>query len=82
MPHSLLNVGDHLPGIGLIPAPVQLFRNDPKLDHQIGGQVLRFDFATLFLPEPNEGGFVAAHDDPGVGAADKRSAINLRCFSL
>ena len=30
-----------------------------------------FNFAALFPPEAKKGGLVVAHDDPGVGAADK-----------
>jgi hypothetical protein len=41
------------------------------LDDQIARKVLRLYFPTLFPPEPDEVGFIIAHDDPGVGAADK-----------
>jgi hypothetical protein len=43
MADPLLDVRDHSPGIGLIPASVKL---------QIAGQVLRLDLAALFLPQP------------------------------
>jgi hypothetical protein len=48
------------------------------LDDQVAGKVLRLDFAPLFLPEAEEGGFVAAHDDASVGAADKGAPIFTR----
>jgi hypothetical protein len=45
-----------------------------KLDDEITGEVLRFDFTAFLLPEPDQGGFIAAHDDPGVRAADEGAA--------
>ena len=33
------------------------------------------DLAALFPPEANEGSFVVAHDDPGVGTADEAAPI-------
>jgi hypothetical protein len=35
MADPFLNVGDHLPGIGLIPAPVQLLGYKAELDDEI-----------------------------------------------
>jgi len=29
----------------------------------------------LLAPEPDQGGLVITHDDPGVGAADKEAAV-------
>jgi hypothetical protein len=49
--------------IGLIPAAVKLFGNDPEPDDEVARQVLRLDFAPLLLPEPPQGGFVLAHND-------------------
>ena len=63
MPDLPLHIGKQLPGISLIPAPVQVLRRNTKLNDQIAGQVLRLDLATLFAPEPEEGGFIVAHDD-------------------
>jgi hypothetical protein len=48
-----LDVDDHLPGIGLIPAPVQVFGRQPELNHEVAGQVLGSDFAPLFAPKPD-----------------------------
>jgi hypothetical protein len=45
MSDVLLNVGDDLPGIGFVPAPVQLLGYDPELDDEIAGKVLRPDLA-------------------------------------
>ena len=69
----LLDVGDDLPGIGLVPAPVEVLGDDAELDDEVAGQVLRLDFAALFPPQPQQGGLVIAHDDPGVRAADEAS---------
>ena len=35
MPDPLLNIGDYLSAIGLIPAPVQVLGRNTKLDDQI-----------------------------------------------
>ena len=35
------------------------------------GALLRLYFTAFFPPEPDEGGFIIAHDDPGVRAADE-----------
>jgi hypothetical protein len=64
-----LNVSDDLPGIGLVPPPVQLLGHDPKLNDEIAGQVLRLSLAALLPPQPHEGGFILAHDDRGAGTA-------------
>ena len=45
---------------------------------QVGGQVLGLGLAALLPPEADQGGFVVAHDDPGVRAADKGAATLLR----
>jgi len=64
MAHLLLHVSKHLPGIGLIPAPIQLLSGQAKLDDEVAGEVLWLDLAALFSPEPEEGTFIAAYDDP------------------
>ena len=68
--HSLLNVGDHLPSIGLVPAPIEVLGRDPELDHKIAGQVLRLDLAPLLPPQPDQRRLITSHDDPGIGAAN------------
>jgi hypothetical protein len=55
--------------------PVEGFGHQAELDDEVAGQVLRLEFAPLFLPEAEQGAFVAAHDDPGVGPADERAAV-------
>ena len=68
MPDYTLDVGDHLPGIGLIPAPIEVLGHHPKLDDEIAGQILRLGLAALFPPEPEQRLLITAHDDPGVRA--------------
>jgi hypothetical protein len=76
MPDLPLDVREHLTGIGLVPVPVQVLGRYPKLDNEVAGQVLGLDFAPLFPPEAEEGGFIVAHNDPGVRAADKVATIS------
>jgi hypothetical protein len=78
MADAPLHVGDRLSGIALEPRSVEVLRDDAELDDQVSGQVLGLKFTALFLPQPKQGGFIRAHDDPGVGAANEFSAI--RCI--
>ena len=66
-----LDIGDYLPRIGLVPTPVKVFGDDPELDDEVARQVLRLDLAAFFPPQPQQGGLVIAHDDPGVRAANE-----------
>jgi len=75
MADVLLHVDDAPAGIGLIPAPIKGLSRQPELYDQIAGEVLRLDLTALLLPEPDQGSLVLAHDDPGVGAADKSSPL-------
>ena len=63
MPDVLLDVDDNLAGIGLVPASIKFFGNGPELHDEVPGQVLGRDLAALFLPQPDQGGFVIAHDN-------------------
>jgi hypothetical protein len=76
MTDSLLNVGDYLPAIGLVPAAVQLFGRDAKLNHEIAGQVFGFNLASLFPPQPDQRRLITAHNDPGIRAADEVSPLS------
>jgi hypothetical protein len=84
VPDPGLDVLDYVPRRALIPLPVQVFSREPQLDYEIRRQVLRLELASLFLPEAEEGAFVAAHDDPGIRASDERTTSNkfakLRCM--
>ena len=75
MSDPALDVGDHLPGIELVPTPIEVLGDCPKLNNQVPREVLRLDLPSLLPPQPHQGDFVIAHDDPGVRAADKRAAI-------
>ena len=71
------------PGVALIPGPVERLGGDAELDDEIVAQILRLDLAALFLPQPDQRGFVGAHDDPGVRAADEGvAAIMLSCGGI
>jgi hypothetical protein len=70
-----LDVDDQLARIGLIPAPIQVFCRKTELDNEIARQVLRFDLTALFAPKPDQGGFVVAHDDPGIRAANEGAPV-------
>ena len=70
-----LHLGHGLAGIAFVPAPVEVFGDRAELDDQVAGQVLRLDLAALLAPQAEQGGFVVAHDDPGVGAAKKGATI-------
>jgi hypothetical protein len=71
MPDPTLDICKHLSSIGLIPAPIQLFGRNTKLDNEVARQVLRFGLAALFPPKPEESRLILAHNDPGVRAADE-----------
>ncbi len=66
MEDTPLDIGDEPAGIGLVPAPVQVLRDEAELDQEVAGKVLRFDLAPLFLPEPDQGDLVVPQDDPGI----------------
>ena len=54
--------------------PIEVFGDPPELDDEVSRQVLGLGLAPFLPPEPEQGCFVGAHDDPGVGAADERAA--------
>src|SRR5262249_45063985 len=63
----------YLPGIGLIPAPVQLFGRIAKLDDEIARQVLGLSFAALFPPEAE-----AVVESRFCGSLETEDPLNLR----
>src|SRR5262249_11328582 len=73
-----LNTFDGLPAVALVPISVERFGRDSQLGDKIAGQVLRLDLAALLPPQTQEGGFAAANNDPGVGAANEAQAIKRR----
>src|ERR1035437_7702029 len=64
------NVQAPMAGVAFIPVPIELLGDEAQLDDQLAREVCRLDFAALFAPKAEQGGFVAPHNDPGVGAAD------------
>jgi hypothetical protein len=54
-----------MPGVALIPDPVEVLGHHPELDDEVRREILRPDL------EPDQGLLVLPHDDPGVGAADE-----------
>ena len=82
MPDPALDVFDCLAGIALVPVPIEGLGHEAELDDQVARQVLRLGLAAFLAPEAEEGGFVAAHDDAGVGAADKGAAISFIAHDL
>jgi hypothetical protein len=68
-----LDVGDASTSIALIPGAIELLGGGPELYDQVAGKVLRVSLTTLLAPEPNQSGFIAAHEDAGVRAADERA---------
>jgi hypothetical protein len=75
MHKPMLDAFDRLPGVARVPGPVEVFGDPAKLHDEIAGQVLWLDFASFLAPEADESGFVIAHDDWGVGPADKTSPV-------
>jgi hypothetical protein len=71
MTDSFLNIGNHLPRIGLIPAAIEFFGRKSKLHYQISRQILGLDFAPLLPPQSDQRLLVISHDDPRVRAANK-----------
>jgi hypothetical protein len=72
-PH--LDVGDNLAGLGLVPPPIQVFRDEAQLDCQFPRKILRRRLATLFPPKPQERTHIIAHNEPGVGTANETPPI-------
>ena len=58
MSDPFLNIDDHLSGIGLVPAPVQVLGRKAKLDNEIARKVLRLDLASFLPPQPEKRGFI------------------------
>ena len=78
MPDPTLHVADLPAGVALIPGAIELLGRSPELHDEIAGQVLRLGLAPFFAPEPDQGGFVVAHDDPSVRATDEEAALRAR----
>ena len=44
-----------LPGIALVPLPIEVFGHEPELDDEVARQVFRLGLAPLLPPEAEEG---------------------------
>jgi hypothetical protein len=82
VPDLPLDVGERLTGISLVPASIEILSGQPELDDEIAREVFRLDLAPFFAPEPKEGAFVVAHNDPRIGAADIRFVGTHRQYDL
>jgi hypothetical protein len=51
------------PRVAFEPVAVEGFGDNPELDDEVAGEVLRLDLAVLLPPEPEQGGLVRAHAD-------------------
>ena len=76
MKHLPLHLGHDLAGIALVPVPVEVLGHGAELDDQVVREVLGLDLAALFPPQAEQGGFIVAHDDAGVRAADEAAPIS------
>jgi hypothetical protein len=70
-----LNPGEDLAGVAFEPVAVEGFGDDPELDDEVAGEVLRLNLAAFLLPQAEERAFVVTHDDPGVGSANEPAAV-------
>ena len=52
MKHPSLHLGHNLPGVFLVPVPVQMLGYSAELDQKVAGQVLRIGVPALFPPQP------------------------------
>jgi hypothetical protein len=66
-----LDVLDRMPGVALVPGPVQVLGAAAELDDEVLAQVFWFGFTPLLTPEPDEARLIVAHDDAGVGAYER-----------
>jgi hypothetical protein len=64
-----------LPGVALVPAPVEILRDRPKLDSQVVRQILRLNLAALLPPKPQQGSLIVTHNDPGIRAANEGAPV-------
>ena len=75
MVNPALQATDHLPGLALVPTPIELFGGLAELYRQIIGKVGWIDLAPLLPPQPNQRGLVVAHDDAGIRPTNETAPI-------
>jgi hypothetical protein len=78
MPDAPLHVADLPPGVALIPGAIEFLGCSPELHDEVAGEILRLGLAPFFAPEPDQGGFIVAHDHSCVRAADEETALRSR----
>src|SRR5262249_7848245 len=61
-------------GIALIPGAVEGLGCGSELHDEVARQILWLGLAAFLAPQADQGGLIAAHDDPGVGAANEVAA--------
>ena len=71
MPHAMLHVVRPSGRNCVRTKAVEVLGRTAELDDEIAGEVLRLGLAPFLAPQADQGGFIAAHDDPGVRAAYK-----------
>jgi hypothetical protein len=60
MCNAFLDRAQPMAGVALEPVPIELLGDEAQLDDQLAREVRRLDFAALFPPKAEQGGFVAA----------------------
>jgi hypothetical protein len=64
-------------GVLFVPPAVEVLGDQAELNDQNVRQVEGGDLPSLFLPQPQQGFLVLAHDDAGIGASDEVHAVWL-----
>jgi hypothetical protein len=73
--HLPLHLNHHLSGVVFVPTSVEGLGHGAELNQEIPRSVFWLDLATLLTPQAEQGGFIVAHDDPGIGAANEGAAV-------
>jgi hypothetical protein len=58
-----LDVSDDLPGIGLVPAPIEVLGDQAELNDEVAGEVVGLRLAALFAPQPQQGCLIRTQAD-------------------
>jgi hypothetical protein len=67
MPDPPLDICNDLPGIGFVPASIEVFGGKAKLNDEVARKVLGLRLSAFLPPKPDQSGLIVPHDDPGVG---------------
>ena len=69
----------------LIPAPIKRLSGHAKPNDEVSSEALRFDLTPFFPPQPHQGVFIVAHDNPGIRqqrtAAPQTQVINSPAYN-